>query len=487
MRQFIFDFFGYLVFAYSAFLILSYVMMMTLAGRSLLSNRFGKFRSYHKRLMKDNPITPGVSVIAPAYNEEKSIIDSVKSLLSLNYSKFEVVIVNDGSTDRTLENMIDSFELVEVPYDYVEKIHVKPFRRLLKSTDPKYSRLVVVDKDNGGCKADAENAGLNVAQYAYFINTDVDCILSRDAIYQSILPVINNDNVIAVSGAMTMSNGCRVVNGKIMSFRSPKSPLPLFQVLEYMRSFFVGKMSWSMINSMPNVSGGYGLFNRDIIISAGGYRSDSMAEDMEMVFDAVRYCCDFGIPYKIVQIPATCCWTEGPSTLKILYRQRVRWGRGLLQAFWRHRNMIFNPHYSNLGLITMPYMLIFELLAPIIEFTGMLELIYLVLYGGINWPSALIIFIAVYTFNIVLGAVVNIYNLTSDHIFDKVGSYLRTFLVAFFEPFIYHPFITFFSLTGYYKFIFRKKSSWGVMTRKGYGKKSKKKRTYVLESNTVSE
>lgn len=179
------------------------------------------------------------------------------------------MIVNDGSKDSTLEKLIEYFDLVEVPFAYVEQIKTKPFKRMFKSTSEKFSKLIVVDKENGGTKADAVNAGLNAASYPYFVNTDVDCILARDAIYQCMTPVLEKSDVIAVSGAMAMSNGCKIENGQIIESLPPHSLIPLFQTVEYMRSFLIGKMGWSAINAMPNVSGGYGLFNREIAIAAG--------------------------------------------------------------------------------------------------------------------------------------------------------------------------------------------------------------------------
>lgn|SRR5574344_90139 len=486
MREFLFTFFGNIVFFYSAGLVCSYILMMILSGRSVFKSRRSQLRSYDRELISKSPYTPGVSIIAGAYNEEKTIVDNVKSLLAQQYPLFEVVIVNDGSKDSTLEKMIENFHLIEVPFDYVQKIYTRPFKRVLKSTDKKYSQLLVVDKENGGTKADAINAGINAASFPYFINTDVDCILAHDAIYQCISPILKNQNVIAVSGAMTMSNGCKVVNGNLMNRRAPVSPIPLFQVLEYLRSFFVGKMAWSVINGMPNVSGGYGMFDREVIISAGGYRGDSFAEDMEMLLDAERYCCAFNRPYKVVQIPVTCCWTEGPSNLKILYRQRVRWGRGLVETFMRHGRMLFNPRYRTMGMITMPYILVFELLAPLIEFSGFCVFVYLSFTGGVNWSAALIIFLGLYIFGLTLSMVVMSFDYVAGSTFDRKSNYLRVFLAAMFEPFFYHPFITLFSLIGYTKYIFNVRSSWGKMTRKGYAETEENKISNKDES-TVSK
>ena len=475
-------FYGYVVFFYSLVLILSYVSLMLLAKIGILRRNYKPIPKYARRLMGKNPYTPGVSIIAPAYNEEKTIVQNVNSLLQQDYPKFEVVIVNDGSTDKTLQLLIEEFSLVEVPFLYVEYIKSKPYKRLFKSTDSRYSRLIVVDKENGGTKADAMNAGINASSYPYFINTDVDCILSRDAISQCIMPFLESDDVIAVSGVMMPSNGCRVENGIITLRRPPHTPCALFQTLEYMRSFLVGKMGWSTINSMPNVSGGYGMFSKEIVVAAGGYTSDSFAEDMDMLIRMIGYCCDFNRKYRVVQVPANCCWTEVPPNIKVLYRQRVRWGRGLIQTFVRHRRFMFNRRYSRLGKITLPYVFVFEFLAPVIEFLGFLTFLYQAFTGVVNWPSALVIFLGLYTFCLMLAFVVMVNDYTLGGSFDKARSYVWMFGAALLEPFLYHPLSVMFSLKGYLNYIFNKKAAWGDMKRKGFST-DRNKRKVESEEN----
>lgn len=474
MKDMLFYFYSYVIFFYSMGMIISYVVLMCLAEWGILRSKRSYIDTYTKRLIDHSPYTPGVSIIAPAYNEERTIVDNVHSLLSQEYPLFEVIIVNDGSKDKTLEKLIQHFSLVEVPFAYVEVIHTKPYKRLFKSTDPRYHKLIVVDKENGGTKADAVNAGLNASSYPYFINTDVDCILTKDAIVQCIMPFLQSKDVIAVSGIMIPSNGCKVEKGEIVKTRPPHSPFPLFQTLEYMRSFLIGKMGWSTINSMPNVSGGYGLFDKQVVIAAGGYSPDSFAEDMDMVIRMISYCCDFKRPYKIVQIPATCCWTEVPSSLRTLYRQRIRWGRGLIQTFYRHRRFLFNKRYRQLGLITLPYILIFEFLAPIIEGMGFITFIYQAITGAVNWRTALVIFLAIYLFCTMLSLVVLFYDYSTCNTYRKMRSYMWVLLAGIFEPFIYHPFSVFFSLKGYYNYLINKKAVWGDMKRKGFDKKEVK-------------
>lgn len=468
MRDIIFTFYGYAVFFYSMALMASYIALMWLALYSL-HKRFNSLRNlpYVRRLLKESPYTPGVSIVAPAYNEAETVVTDVLSFLDQDYPCFEVVIVNDGSKDDTLKNLIEHFSLVKVPYIYVERIVAKPFRALYRSTKPEYGRLTVVDKENGGTKADAVNAGLNVAMYPYFVNTDVDCILSPDAIYNCIRPVLEQKHVIAVSGVMTMSNGCTVHEGHIVKRAAPWSPLPLFQIGEYMRSFLLGKMGWSAINAMNNVSGGYGLFDKHVAIAAGGYGGTSFAEDMDMLIRMVGYCCDTGRPYRVVQIADTCCYTEGPPNLKQIIRQRVRWGRGLLQTFSQHYHMMFRRKYRQLGMLTLPYTFVFELLAPVIELVGFITFIYLILIHAVNWTTAVVIFGLVFIFGLLLSIVVILYDYLVGGSYDTRWSYLRQFLASIFEPFLYHPLIVCCSLKGYWNYLSGKKAVWGEMKRKG--------------------
>lgn len=472
MWEFLLFFFGYVILGYSLLLIVFYVMLLVFAYQYSFRCRQWS-NKYICNMVQSSPFVPGISVVAPAYNEEKTIVDNVRSLLKMDYPNFDVCIVNDGSKDRTLELLIETFEMVEVPFEYVEHVHSAPFKRLFKSTNPAYARLMVVDKVNGGTKADAVNAGLNVISNPYFINTDVDCILSKDAMYQCIFPVIQDRHIIAVSGTMSMSNGASMSNGEIVDLRPSSRPIPLFQDLEYKRSFLVGKMGWSRINAMNNVSGGYGLFSTEVVVNAGGYSSTSFAEDMDMLTRMIAYCCDFNRPYRVVQIPHNCCWTEGPSNIKMLYRQRTRWGRGLIQLMWEHRRLLFNRKYKRLGLISMPYTFLFEFLAPIIETVGLGMTVYLAFTGGISWFSLFVTFLAIYVFSFMLSTFVVFYDYILGSSYTSRMSYLKLLLAAAFEPIIYHPLIVISSLVGYFRYITRQKAVWVSMERTGMKHKKK--------------
>ena len=462
--------FSVFVAIYSTIVLSSYVAMAILA---FLEHR--KHYTYHDDAytieeLKKSPYTPGISIVAPAYNEEKTVITNVKSLLSLDYPDFEVVIVNDGSKDKTLELLIENFDLVKVPYAYVEKIKTKPFKGLYKtkSDNPAFKRLTVVDKVNGGTKADASNAGVNVVSNKFFVCTDVDCVLDQCALYRIIWPTMaSTRRVIAVSATMRMSNGSIVEEGKMVDARPPHDLIPLFQDLEYTRSFLIGKTALARINALQNVSGGFGMFDRDIVIKAGGYDGDSFAEDMDMVARMIRYMCDAGEDYRIVQIPETCCWTEGPPNIKVLNRQRTRWGRGLFQFFSVHRDMVANKNYRRYGALTLTYVLIFELLAPVVEFIGYITVIWFALRGAVNYHTIWIAFVGLYVFAQLLTMVIISYDTWVGTSFKRKKDYLWFVLASLLEPIFYHPMNTYFSLRGYWKHIWGTQMVWGNMTRKG--------------------
>ncbi|EHO10498.1 hypothetical protein HMPREF9714_01462 [Myroides odoratimimus CCUG 12901] len=470
----LFYFYQYLVYFYACLITLIYFFLAIFGYFKIIKNKV-KYTAREEHTLRTHPeIAPAISVVAPAYNEEVIIIANVQSLLNLDYPNFEVIIVNDGSKDQTLELLVDNFDLQEVPYPYIQKVRSKPVKRIFKSTNPDYKRLTVVDKENGGTKADAMNAGINVAQYDYFINTDVDCILSKDTLTKIILPVLDSKvPVIAVGATMRMANGCEVKDGQIVKVKAPNRLIPLFQETEYLRSYLLAKMGWSSFNLIPNVSGGFGLFDRNIVVEAGGYDSSSHAEDMDMTFRMIAYMCDQKKEYRIEQIADTCCWTEGPPNLKVLGRQRTRWGRGLLQIFIVHRRLMLNPKYGRLGLVVMPYALLFEFMAPIIEFIGIVFLIFLFFTNQVNLETFWLMLLFVY----MVGATMSLVSISFDIIvkkqYDSYIDYLKLIFLSAFEAIFYHPFIVFFSLRGYWQFMTKKNFKWGEMTRQGFSQETK--------------
>ena len=467
--------FCYLIFSYTLALIVTYVIMVIMSKRAQQKLEINMpDDNTIKFLLRGSPLTPAVSVIAPAFNEEVVIIDCVNSLLQLDYPDYEVVIVNDESTDRTLDILIEEYKLIEVPYDIAMRVQSKPIKRVMKSVDDRYSKLVVVDKVHGGTKADGSNAGINVCSNKYFVCTDVDCIIEPMALYRMMWHVVNSPApMIGVGATMLMSNGCTVENGRLVTAEVSNRPLPMFQQLEYMRSFLISKLGWSSINALPNISGGFGLFDTDIAVKSGGYDPSSFAEDVDMLLRMVTYMKNHNLEFNLAMVPEACCWTEGPGTLKQLFRQRTRWARGLFEIVSNHRKLFFNPHYGPIGALTMPYIFIFEFLAPILEMMGFLFMVWLTPTGGVNWRSAIVVFGMIYLFCLFISSAViyNDYRMKAVNWKSKRMNYLKLMVASMLEPFVYHPFQTFCSNIGYFRFIRNTRAVWTPIKRQGFNKK----------------
>jgi cellulose synthase/poly-beta-1,6-N-acetylglucosamine synthase-like glycosyltransferase len=354
------------------FAINSYYLTLTLAGfwrtiRTVLELRW----SDRRRLLR-SPFTPPVSVLAPAYNEQANVVENVRSLLMLDYPLFEVIVINDGSSDNTLEVLIEEFELRPTARSFEYAVSCKPIRCVYESAT--YSNLVLVDKDNGG-KADALNAGLNLSLYPLFCAIDADSILDRDAVLRLVRPFIDAPGItIAAGGVVRVANGCDIRSGRVHQARLVRRALPLIQIVEYLRAFLFGRMGWSGGNSLLVISGAFGLFDKRTAVLAGGYATDTVGEDMELVVRMHRVLHDRKQPYRIGFVPDPICWTEVPETLRVLRRQRTRWQRGLIDTMVRHRSMIGHPRYGMVGLVSLPAFALFEMVSPLIEFTGYLLL-----------------------------------------------------------------------------------------------------------------
>lgn len=435
-----------------------------------------KYQKYLEEevLLRSNHIL-GVSIVAPAYNEGLNIVYNVKSLLSLTYPKYEVIIVNDGSTDDTLEKLIAEFDLVKFDFYYQEKIATQPVRGHYKSKNPVYSKLLIVDKENGKSKADASNAGINSSQYPLFLCTDVDCILKKDTILKLAKPFMERKTrVIATGAGIRISNSCQVKEGFLLKVHYPKEWYPRFQELEYVRSFLFGRMAWSQLNGLLLVSGGLGMFDKDIVIKAGGYWHKSLGEDMELITRMRRYMHDTNQKFLIKYIPESLCWTEVPSTRKVFLRQRIRWARGLVQTLYLHKKMLLNPKYGKTAFLVLPYFFSFEFLVPIIEFLGIITLIISFFFGQIDFQYLLIITAMIYLFYFSI-TVISI--LIDEILYKSYANYKELLILAgmaAIEPIVYHPITVYAALRGYWNFFRKKEQNWGVMVRKGFEQPDKK-------------
>ena len=470
-QTFIFHFFTYGILLYSIILLICYLLIGAFSiseTRSYLHKN--SFTDY--RMLASSTETPSMSILAPAYNEGANIIENVRSLLSLHYNNLEVIIINDGSKDDSLEKLIRAYDLYKVDFFVNQQIKTKPVRGVYKSTNPVYRKLIVVDKENGG-KADALNVGVNIAKNDYFVCIDVDCVLEQDSLLKLAKPFLESTSqrVIAAGGVVRIANSCEIEGGRLVKVHLPKQFLPRIQTLEYIRAFLLSRMAWTKLNGLLLISGAFGAFDREIVIQCGGYNTNTVGEDMELVVRMRRYMEELDEPYKVAFIPDPLCWTEAPSTFKILGRQRNRWTRGTIETLRLHKVMLFNPRYGILGMLSYPYWLFFEFLAPIIEFFGTIGMIYYCFTYAINW-SAILILIGVLCLGILYSIFAIMMEVLTYNQYRGRKDILGLVGVAILEPFVFHPFVVWSAIRGNIDLL-RKRNSWGEMTRTGLATEKK--------------
>lgn len=420
-----------------------------------------------------SPIAPTLSVIAPAYNESATIIDNIRTLLSLYYNNFEIVVVNDGSTDDSMEKIIEAYELEKVNYYFDYRLPCERIRGVYKSKNRSFKKLVVVDKRNGG-KADALNAGLNVTKNDLVVSIDADSIMEQDALLKLVKPFLEEKEkkVIGAGGVIRIANSCEISGGHIKKIHLPEKWLPRAQVMEYTRAFLLGRMAWSELDGLLLISGALGMFNREIVIQAGGYKTNTVGEDMELVVRIRRYMAEKKEPYRVEYIPDPLCWTEVPSDLKSLARQRSRWTRGTMETLFAHRKLFFNPKYGKLGMLGYPYWLFFEWLAPIVEFLGIMWFTMLAITGRLNLPFFLLLLGFVYFFAVSLSIWSVLFEEITFHKYEKRRDVIKLIITAFLEPFFYHPLTLFMNIKGNIDKLFNK-TTWGKHERQGFSGNTK--------------
>lgn len=461
------------VFHFAIAVMCSYIILSIVSAIEM--NGYLKKNSYLSfREILISPLAPSVSILAPAYNEEETIIENIRSLMSLHYSNFEVIIINDGSNDQTFERIFDFYKLEKVDFAVNYQVNCNEIRGVYKSKLSSFSKLTVIDKVNGG-KSDALNAGINVSSKDLILCIDVDCIIEEDAVLRMVKPYLEEKNkVIATGGVVRIANSCKVIDGKLVEINLPKNLWSRFQVLEYIRSFLIGRMAWGRLNGLLIISGAMGLFDKETVIKVGGYHHSTVGEDMELVVRMRRYMYEQKIPFKVAYIPDPLCWTESPVDLKILGRQRNRWTRGTIETLWLHRDLFFNGKYGILGLLSYPYWFFFEWLAPILEFIGISIFIILAILGNINWEFSLILIIMVYFFAVSISTLAVLYEEKSYQQYTKGKDLFYLLIAVLIEPIIYHPLTTYWSIKGNIDKLFGRKT-WGTMTRAGFGESNKKK------------
>lgn len=414
----------------------------------------------------ESPFIPGITVIVPAYNESAGIVESVKSLIGLHYPLHEIVVVNDGSTDETLDRLRVGFDLVPAHRAMRGAAACRPVRQTYVSRQN--HDLWVLDKENGG-KADALNAGVNAARHPYICAVDADTIIEPDALLDVAAPILEDPEVVATGGIVRIANGCTIDHGRVVDVRLPTSRLAVLQVLEYFRAFLVGRVGWTQFNTLLIISGAFGLFRREVVEEVGGYWTETVCEDMELVVRMHRHLHSRGAPYRIAFVPDPVCWTEVPEDLRTLSGQRRRWQRGLGQTLWRHRGATANPRCGTLGLLGMPYFVIFEFLGPVIEILGPPVTLVALLLGYLS----LLFFLALLAVAYLLGIALTVAALALEEFnfrrYRQGRDILRLLAYAIVENIGYRQLNDLWRMLAVVDLL-RRRTSWGAQRRRGIGR-----------------
>lgn len=414
--------------------------------------------------LRSSPLAPRISVLAPAYGEESTIVESTRSLLALAYPQLEIVVVNDGSQDRTMEVLRDAFALEPVLPIYRRRIGTAPVRGIYRSRDT--PNLVVVDKDNGG-KADALNCGLCVASGELACAIDADTIIEPDALLRMVRPFLESDDVVAAGGTIRPVNGAQVRAGRVVVPRAPRRPVAALQAVEYLRAFLPGRVGWNRLGGNLIISGAFGLFRREPTLAIGGYEEETVGEDMELVARLRRHGHETGGPRRVQFVPDPLAWTEVPEDLRTLGRQRDRWHRGLADVLWRHRGTLLRPRYGSLGLVATPVFLLIELLAPVVEALGLALLVVELVLVGINWDFAVLFLLVAYGLGLLMTVATLVLDEWTYRSFGSARERLRLLAWTLVEPLGFRQLTVVWRLRGLMRWL-RGSRAWGEMRRSGF-------------------
>lgn len=410
-----------------------------------------------------SPATPGVSILVPARNEEACIVEAVYSLLMLNYPAFEIIVISDGSTDATIARLQSAFGLVRAPGSCERRLPSAAVKGIYRSLDTR--EVVVIEKVNGG-KSDAINAGINAARFPLFCVIDADSVIEDHALSRAVLPFIEDPTTVAAGGIVRIGNGCVVERGRVAEVRLPASWLARFQVVEYLRAFLGARVAQSAFNTLLIVSGAFGVFRLDAVVQAGGFCTTTVGEDMELIVRLHRFCRERRQPYRIVFQPDPVVWTEAPTSTAMLARQRRRWQRGTLEVLTRHGAMIANPRYGRVGLLALPFYVVFELIGPAIETMGLFLTVAGFFLGLLSWKFVQLLFVAA----VLYGTMISVASVLLEEV--SFRRYLRfrdvawLLAAALLENFGYRQMTVWWRLRGLVDH-WRGGQDWGLIRRKG--------------------
>jgi cellulose synthase/poly-beta-1,6-N-acetylglucosamine synthase-like glycosyltransferase len=422
------------------------------------------FFSDYRRIMQSDMTWP-VSILVAAHDEEKNIVETVRSLMMVSYGEFEIIVIDDGSTDRTRERLVEAFGLQRIDKVYRSSIATRPVRAVFASRD--HPNLLVIGKDKGG-KADALNAGINVSRYPLFCSIDADSVIEDNALLRVVKPFLERpDETVAAGGIVRIVNGCELRDGRVVRIELPDRALPVFQVVEYLRAFLTGRVGWSALKSLLIISGAFGLYRKREVIEVGGYAHNTDTEDLDLVVRLHRHLRRKGSKYRIVFVPDPVCWTEAPESLRVLMRQRNRWHRGLVQTLWAERGMFLNPRYGTVGMFAFPYFFLFEMLGPFIELLGYAAVVLSFALGILN----LDFFVLFVTVAILYGIFLSIAAILLEEIsFRRYPGWVdltKLLVFGILENFGYRQLLAFFKVKAFWDIVLRRRT-WGRMERAGF-------------------
>jgi cellulose synthase/poly-beta-1,6-N-acetylglucosamine synthase-like glycosyltransferase len=417
------------------------------------------------REIQESGLTPPVSIIVPAYNEGPMIVETIRSLQALRYKQLEIVVVNDGSSDDTLERLIAAFGLRRTPRVYWQQLKCKPVRGIYWSPDQ--PRLWVLDKINGR-KADAVNAGINLASAPYVSVIDGDTIIEDGAVLammHAILP--HSRDTVAAGGTVRIVNGCKLEGNQAVRVGVPRGFLARVQIVEYLRAFLFARVGWSEIKSLMIVSGAFGIFRKETLVEIGGFRHDTVGEDMDAIVRMHRKLRAAGRPYRVTFVPDPVCWTECPETLKDLRRQRERWHRGLGETLEHNKVMLGKPRYGRIGMLALPYYMLFEYLGPLVETAGWVILPFGWALGLVNWRLFVLFLVASVVYGLVLSLLSLVLEELSFRRYQEPGQLARLAMVAVLESLWFRQLQVWWRLVALITWRGRA-ASWGSAPRKGF-------------------
>jgi cellulose synthase/poly-beta-1,6-N-acetylglucosamine synthase-like glycosyltransferase len=450
--------FNWFVLFYFLILNTSYLILFLLSLFAILKFVRRTFFSDYRQIMQSEMTWP-ISIAVPAYNEAETIVETVRSLLRVNYGEFEIIVINDGSTDGTLEALIKAFDLTRMDRVYKRSLKTKNVRGTYGSLVT--TGLVVLDKERGG-KSDALNAAINVSRYPLFCSIDADSVIEDNALLRVVKPFMEHpQETVAVGGIVRILNGCKVQDGLVTRVALPRGYLPAIQVVEYLRAFLSGRVGWSVLGSLLIISGAFGVYKKEPLIEIGGYSPESDTEDLDVLVRLHRHMRRRKDKYRVVFVPDPVCWTQAPTDLKTLMRQRDRWHRGMIQALWEHRGMLFNPRYGTVGMLAFPHSFLFEMMGPVVETLGYLAVILGLWLGIVNTQFLILFFIVSILYGIFLSVAAVLLEELSFRRYPGWGELSRLIMYSVLDNFGYRQLLSLFKVIAFWRF-FRGNRHWDM-------------------------